>query len=87
MPQQRRQVERAAAARGISVGEVIREAIDAHVGAAQHRDEAMERLFGLDAPVDDWAVMKHAAWVGGDVPVHHPAVLARLRPRTGPAQL
>ncbi len=47
----------------------------------------MERLFGLDAPVDDWAVMKHAAWVGGDVPVHHPAVLARLRPRTGPAQL
>lgn len=57
-PQQRRQVERAAATRGISVGAIIREAIDAHVGGGHRRDEAMERLFGLDAPVDDWAVMK-----------------------------
>lgn len=55
--EQRQRVERVAAQRGTSIGAVIRRAIDEHVGAGDSHD-AMERLFGLGAPVDDWATMK-----------------------------
>lgn len=57
-PRQRRRVEREAELRGVSIGAVIREAIDAHIGASATRDDAMERLFSLEAPVGDWATMK-----------------------------
>jgi Spy/CpxP family protein refolding chaperone len=43
-----------------SVGAVIRDAVDAFVEAPtmDERRAAMERLFAMNAPVDDWPVMK-----------------------------
>lgn len=63
-PRQRQRVEREAELRGVSIGAVIREAIDAHVGATATREDALERLFALDAPVDDWAAMKQEIIAG-----------------------
>ena len=41
------------------VGAVIREAVDAFVGAEpDKRRRALEALFAMVAPVDDWEVMK-----------------------------
>lgn len=58
-PEQRDRLERVAKDRRSSVGAVIREAIEAHVGSSQRtRDEAFKKLIGLNAPVDDWPVMK-----------------------------
>lgn len=58
-PEQRERVERLAARRGISVGAVIRAAIDAHAPPRQHApEEALERLLALEAPVGDWTDMK-----------------------------
>ena len=59
-PAQRERVERLAASTGRSVGSVIREAIDAYRPAppADQRWQALEDLFSIDAPVDDWEVME-----------------------------
>ena len=58
-PEQLARLKRLARREGRSVGAVIREAVDAYtVTTAVGRRDAIERLMGLDAPVDDWAVMK-----------------------------
>jgi hypothetical protein len=58
-PEQRHRLERIAAERGISVGAVIREAIDAHTAPRRRsREEALRSLLAMNAPVDDWPVMK-----------------------------
>lgn len=56
-PEQRRRVERAAAQSSMSVGAVIRAAIDAYLPPArtQSRQQALKTLFALEAPVGDWA--------------------------------
>ena len=43
-----------------SVGAVIRDAVDLYLGTPtdQERQAALERLFAVNAPVDDWPVMK-----------------------------
>ena len=43
-----------------SVGAVIREAVDAYTATPSddERQAALERLFALNAPVEDWPVMK-----------------------------
>ena len=52
-------LKRAARRDGRSVGAVIRDAIDAYtIGTADRRREAITHLLGLEAPVDDWEVMK-----------------------------
>ena len=58
-PAQRRRLERLAEARRLSMGALIREAIDAYtVPAGRSRREAADLLFGLEAPTADWEVMK-----------------------------
>ena len=58
-PEQRSRLERLADERGISVGALVREAIDAYtVPRTGDRLRAMEELFGLEAPVADWETMK-----------------------------
>ena len=58
-PEQRGRVERAAAAHGVSVGALIREAIDAYtVSPGRTRADALKSLVELEAPVDDWEAMK-----------------------------
>lgn len=59
-PEQRARVERIAAARGISVGAVIREAIEAQTAPRRRRsrEEAYRSLVSMNAPVDDWEVME-----------------------------
>ena len=57
--EQRARLERIAADRRMSLGAVIREAIDAYaVPRRKSRREAFERLTALDAPVADWETMK-----------------------------
>lgn len=57
--EQRKRLEREAARRGISVGALIREAIDAYtVPRRRPRSEALEALLGLDAPAPSWDQMK-----------------------------
>ena len=58
-PEQRARLERLAARRGVSVGALIREAIELLTAApARPKRDALEALFALDAPVDDWEAMK-----------------------------
>ena len=58
-PELRKRVERVAARRGVSVGAVIREAIEAYTAPrTRTRGEALQALFQLEAPVDDWETMK-----------------------------
>lgn len=58
-PAQRQRLEQLAAERKVSVGSLIREAVDAYteVRSRPARD-ALEELFSLAAPVDDWETMK-----------------------------
>ena len=52
-------LKRAARREGRSVGGVIREAIDAYTTAtSDRRGDAVRHLLALDAPVDDWDVIK-----------------------------
>lgn len=54
-PEQRRRVERVAEERGLSVGAVIREAIDRYLPArSRSRREALSAIKDLRLPVDDW---------------------------------
>jgi hypothetical protein len=58
-PEQRARLERMAARRGVSMGWLIREAIDAHTAPrSRTRADALDALFALEAPVDDWETMK-----------------------------
>ena len=58
-PAQRKRLERLSEDRQLSMGALIREAIDAYtVPAVRSRSEAAELLYSLEAPVDDWEVMK-----------------------------
>jgi hypothetical protein len=58
-PEQLARLKRIAAREGRSVGSVIREAVDSFVDSEpDRRQRALDRLFALNAPVDDWAVMK-----------------------------
>jgi predicted DNA-binding protein len=58
-PEQLARLKRIAKREGRSVGSVIRDAVDSFVGAEpDRRQQALERLLVLNAPVDDWDVMK-----------------------------
>jgi hypothetical protein len=58
-PEQRARLERMAARRGVSVGAVIREAIDAFAEPPRRtRAEALRALYALEAPVSDWESME-----------------------------
>lgn len=58
-PDQRSRIERIARSRGMSVGAVIREAVEAYTAErARSRRAALRSLTSLGAPVDDWEVMK-----------------------------
>jgi hypothetical protein len=58
--EQRRKVEQLAARSSVSVGAVIRAAIDAYLPSAtpEQRRRALDDLFSLNAPVADWSVME-----------------------------
>ncbi|MGI8659972.1 MAG: ribbon-helix-helix protein, CopG family [Thermoleophilaceae bacterium] len=58
--EQRRRVEQLAARSSVSVGAVIRRAIDDYLppASAQERRRALDDLFALNAPVADWATME-----------------------------
>lgn len=58
-PAQVAKLKRIAAREGRSVGAVIRDAVDSYVDPgddARHR--AVEAILSMNAPVDDWDVMK-----------------------------
>lgn len=58
-PEQIARLKRIAARDGRSVGAVIREAVDAFVDSEpDSRRRAARELMSLNAPVDDWEVMK-----------------------------
>ena len=58
-PEQLARLKRIAERDGKSVGAVIREAVDSFVDAEpDRRREALKRMFAMNAPVDDWEVMK-----------------------------
>lgn len=58
-PEQLARLKRIAAQEGRSVGSVIRDAVDTFVQSEpDRRQRAVERLFALNAPVDEWEVMK-----------------------------
>ncbi|MFN2465939.1 MAG: CopG family transcriptional regulator [Candidatus Dormibacteria bacterium] len=59
-PELRGRVERIAARNGMSVGAVIRDAIEAYTSApgSRSREEALQALLSLGAPVADWDTMK-----------------------------
>ncbi len=58
-PMQRSRLERIAGDRQMSVGAVIREAIDAHTRpVTRSRRAAAEALFAVNAPSPDWVEMK-----------------------------
>ena len=58
-PEQLARLKRIAARDGRSVGSVIREAVDTFVEAApDSRERALRSIMSMNAPVDDWEVMK-----------------------------
>lgn len=58
-PEQVARLKRIAARDGRSVGAVIREAVDSFVEAEPNRrQQAAQALLSMNAPVDDWEVMK-----------------------------
>jgi predicted DNA-binding protein len=58
-PEQLARLKRIAARDGRSVGSVIREAVDSFIDPGlDSRRRAFESLTSLNAPVDDWEVMK-----------------------------
>jgi predicted DNA-binding protein len=65
-PEQLRRLKRLANRERRSVGAVIREAVDAYTRVpVDDRRAAIARLMDLDAPVDDWEVMKAQIQAGG----------------------
>jgi len=58
-PEQLARLKRIARRDGRSVGSVIRDAVDSYVERApDSRREAARALISMNAPVDDWEVMK-----------------------------
>jgi hypothetical protein len=58
-PGQVEKLKRIAARQGSSVGAVIRDAIDGYVDpGADARQRAVDSMLAMNAPVDDWEVMK-----------------------------
>ncbi len=58
-PEQVQRLKRIAAREGRSVGAVIRDAVDSYVDPGlDSRRRAFESMVKLNAPVDDWEVMK-----------------------------
>lgn len=58
-PEQLARLKRIAARQNRSVGAVIRDAVDAFVEAEPDaRQRAVRDLIAMEAPVDDWEVMK-----------------------------
>lgn len=58
-PEQLARLKRIAERDGRSVGSVIRDAVDSFVEAEpDRRQRALKRLLAMNAPVDDWEVMK-----------------------------
>ena len=58
-PAQLARLKRIAARDGRSVGSVIRDAIDTFVEATpDSRERALNSILSMNAPVDDWEVMK-----------------------------
>ncbi len=57
--EQRERLERLAAERGVSVGALVREAIDRYLPPRRRsRKEAFEVIMALRLPVDDWQAME-----------------------------
>ncbi|MBF6605310.1 MAG: hypothetical protein IVW53_06965 [Chloroflexi bacterium] len=66
-PGQRARLVRIAARERRSVGAVIRDAVDAYtLPRARPRQEALESLTSIGAPVDDWERMKDEIVRGAD---------------------
>ena len=58
-PEQLARLKRIAARDGRSVGSVIRDAVDSFVEAEPDaRERALQSILSMNAPVDDWEVMK-----------------------------
>lgn len=58
-PEQVARLKRIAAREGRSVGAVIRDAVDSYVDPGEDsRHKAIHVLLAMNAPVDDWEVMK-----------------------------
>ena len=58
-PEQLARLKRIAARDGRSVGSVIRDAVDSFVEApSDSRERALRSIMAMNAPVDDWEVMK-----------------------------
>jgi Ribbon-helix-helix protein, copG family. len=58
-PEQLARLKRIAVREGRSVGSVIREAVDSFVEAgSDSRERALQSILSMNAPVDDWEVMK-----------------------------
>ena len=58
-PQQVEKLKRMAARDGTSVGAIIRDAIDSYIDpGSDARRRAFEDMLTMNAPVDDWEVMK-----------------------------
>jgi predicted transcriptional regulator len=58
-PEQLARLKRIAEHEGKSVGAVIRDAVDSFVEAEpDRRQRALKRMLAMNAPVDDWEVMK-----------------------------
>ena len=58
-PEQLARLKQIAERDGRSVGSVIRDAVDSFVEAEpDRRQRALKRLLAMNAPVDDWEVMK-----------------------------
>ncbi len=56
--EQRDRLERLAAERGVSVGALVREAIDRYPPRSRSRKEAFEAIRALRLPVGDWQAME-----------------------------
>ena len=58
-PEQLARLKRIAARDGKSVGAVIRDAVDGFIFAEpDRRQRAVQEMLAMNAPVDDWEVMK-----------------------------
>lgn len=58
-PEQRARLDREAARRGISIGSLVREAVDAYVAPPRRtKAEALADLLSIGAPVANWEQME-----------------------------
>lgn len=58
-PEQRKRLEGIARRRDISLGALVREALDAYLARpSRSPSEALATLEALEAPIDDWPTMK-----------------------------